>query len=259
METHGQFIRPDGHFLSYRHLKFSEDTVKPGWVFISGYGADMQGAKAAYIFELARKTKTNCLIFEHFGHGTSSGSLLEGTIGRWKEDAIALLDEFTKGPQILVGSSLGGWLMLLMASKRPERIQGMIGIASAPDFTNIYWDSMTQDQREVLMNKGHVDIFQWGSNRTITRNLIEDGRNHFVMGNTLHYPCPVILLHGQKDEIIPWESSQKLLEQIDAPFVSFTLIKNGDHGLARTQDLNMLKGALFAMSSQDFEHNCGAP
>lgn len=248
METHGQFKRKDNHFLSYKRLKFEESTSKPGWIFISGYGADMQGPKATFIFELAQKTKTNCLIFEHFGHGTSSGSLDEGTIGRWKEDTIAFLDEFTEGPQILIGSSLGGWLLLLAALERPQRVHGMIGIASAPDFTETYWNAMTPNQRKALMRDGEVDLTIWGRTRRISRILVEDGRANFVMNRPLHYSCPVILLHGEKDDLIPWEISQKLLEHIDAPSVTLTLIKNGDHGLIRPQDFDVLKSALLSLS-----------
>ena len=184
------------------------------------------------------------------GHGASSGDIAQGTIGRWREDAIAIIDSLTAGPQILVGSSMSGWVMLLAALARPERIVGLIGIAGAPDFTEeLLWPRLTPAQRAEIGERGAVvlpsDFDPAGY--LYTRALIEDGRRHLLLRGPIPLAMPVRLLHGLRDESVPWQLSLRLAERLNSRDVVVTLIKDGDHRLSSHSDLARLAQTLDAL------------
>jgi pimeloyl-ACP methyl ester carboxylesterase len=186
------------------------------------------------------------LRFDYSGHGTSGGQFEQGTIGRWAADALAIIDQVSEGPLVLVGSSMGGWIALLAASARPERVAALIGIAAAPDFTEVLmWQAMSFEQRITLMSKGVLDVpSQYGDPYPITRALIEDGRNHLLLHEAIAINCPVRLLHGQCDPDVPWEFALRIADQLTGRDVRVILVKDGDHRLSRPQDLALLRQTL---------------
>lgn len=230
---------PGGLSIAYR----KSDGRSPGVIFLPGFGSDMGGSKARHLAAWAEREGRAFLRFDYFGHGHSSGDFELGTIGHWGNDALALLDIVAApGPQVLVGSSMGGWLMLLVAQSRPERIAGMVGIAAAPDFTeDLIWDQLGPAQRDALMQEGRLVIpSDYDAPYRITRTLIEEGRNHLVLRSPLHLEAPLRLLHGTEDKDVPWERSLSLLDAYEGRDARLTLVKGGDHRLSRPEDLDLL-------------------
>jgi pimeloyl-ACP methyl ester carboxylesterase len=222
----------------------------PGLVFLGGFRSDMTGTKAAFLEALARRRGQAFLRFDHFGHGQSSGRFEDGTISRWADDAIRVLDALTEGPQILIGSSMGGWLMLLAARARPARLHALIGIAPAPDFTSeLMWPRFSDQQRAALLRDGIIHLpSEYGDPAPITRGLIEDGNRNALLDAPIEVTCPVRLLHGMADPDVPYRHSFRLVEQLTGGDVHLTLIKDGDHRLSRDQDLALLARTVAALS-----------
>ena len=239
MET-GRLDRGDGTHLAWARTPGHAPTT----VFLPGFRSDMTGAKAIAVEAWCREAGSACLRLDYSGHGASDGAFTDGTIGQWTADALTLIDTLTEGPLILVGSSMGGWIALLIALARPHRTAGLIGIAAAPDFTQaLMWDAMMPPERATLQRDGVLHLpSQYGDPTPITLRLIEEGRTHLLMPNPIPIPCPVRLLHGQQDPDVPWETALRLSEQIQSPDVQITLIKDGDHRLSRTPDLALLRG-----------------
>ncbi len=188
----------DGATIAYRRLV----GAGAGIVFLCGFRSDMTGTKALFLEDYCRRRGRPYVRFDYFGHGASSGEIALGTIGRWAEDAVAVLDSLTEGPQILVGSSMGGWIMLLAALARLPRIRALVGVAAAPDFTeDLLWPRLTAEQRRELSETGRVilpsDYDPAGY--TYSRELIEDGRRHLLLRSDIALDCPVRLLHGMRD------------------------------------------------------------
>ena len=215
----------------------------PGIVFMTGFMSDMTGTKALALEELCRDRGHAFLRFDYQGHGASSGNFADGTIGLWAEDALAAFDALTEGPQVIVGSSMGGWIMLLTALARPQRIAGLLGIAAAPDFTeDLLAQSLTEEQLQIIGSNGSITIpSEYGDPYTITKALLDDGTNHLVMRTEIALDCPVRLLHGLEDSSVPWQRSLTLQERLRSDDVDVTLIKGGDHRLSRDQDLKKLQ------------------
>jgi pimeloyl-ACP methyl ester carboxylesterase len=223
----------------------------PGVVFCTGFMSDMTGSKAVVIEQFAREAGLACLRFDYSGHGESEGKFAEGSIGAWFADAVAAFDALTQGPQIIVGSSMGGWIALLLARARPQRVKALVGIAAAPDFTeDLMWGEMPPATRAELMDKGVIhQPSQYGEEPyTITKKLIEDGRDHLVLRGPLEFAGPVRLLHGMKDTDVPWRLAPKIAETLTSDDVRVTLIKDGDHRLSRDQDLALLRATLAELS-----------
>lgn len=244
-----EFRRPDGAVIAYeRHA--AQDQNLPGVVFLHGLRSDRGGTKAEAMARHATARGYGLLRFDMFGHGASSGRFEDGGISRWVEDAVAVLDELTTGPQILVGSSMGGWVMVKTAMARPEEVAGLVGIAVAPDFTeDLMWSAFSAAQREALMSEGGVDLpseYDDGPYR-ISRHLIEDGRKNLVLRQEVPIACPVRLIHGQRDTAVPWDTSLRLAERITGDDVRIHLVKDGDHRLSRPQDLETLCGFIDAL------------
>jgi pimeloyl-ACP methyl ester carboxylesterase len=185
----------------------------------------------------------SCVRFDMFGHGDSSGTFAGGNISRWAEDTVDVIDSLTQGPQILIGSSMGGWVMLQAALARPGRVAGLIGIAPAPDFTEDFMPAnylpakREQDKQEGIYNvQSDCDERPY----PISHSLIEDGRRNLMLRDSILISCPVRLIHGQKDSAVPWETSMRLAEKLASDDVSVVLVKNGDHRLSEPADIDRL-------------------
>lgn len=222
----------------------------PGIIFLGGFMSDMTGTKATALESYARATGRAFLRFDYQGHGASSGKFEEGTIGLWAEDAIAVLDKLTEGPQILIGSSMGGWIMLLTALARPARVAGLVGIAPAPDFTeDLMWDRYGPEVRAILERDG---IYREPSDYSeepysITKALIEDGRRHLLLRAPIPIACPIRLIHGMADDAVPWETSINIAQQVESDDVEITLVKDGDHRLSEADDIARLERCITAL------------
>jgi pimeloyl-ACP methyl ester carboxylesterase len=220
----------------------------PGVVFLGGFMSDMTGSKAQALEAFCVARGQAYVRFDYQGHGISSGRFEDGSIGRWVGDAVAVLDRLTEGPQILVGSSMGGWLMQRAALARPARVAGLVGIATATDFTEeLIWPSLDEAARRRLMAEGRVAVPSdyAAAGYTITRTLIEDGRRHLLFGTApIPITCPVRLLHGTADRDVPWQLSTRLADALAATDVVVTLIKGGDHRLSTPSDLARIAAAV---------------
>jgi pimeloyl-ACP methyl ester carboxylesterase len=203
----------------------------------------MSGNKALYLEDYCCRRGQAFVRFDHFGRGASSGEASIGTIGRWAEDAIAVVDSLTQGRQILVGSSMGGWIMLLVALARPARIEGLVGVAAAPDFTeDLLWPRLDPVQRQQLRESGGLTLLSEydPAGYAHRMSLFEDGKRHLVMRGAIALGCPVRLLHGMADTSVPWQTSLTLAERLTSSDVVVTLMKDGDHRLSRESDLARL-------------------
>jgi pimeloyl-ACP methyl ester carboxylesterase len=223
--------RPDGNSVAYAKTV----GAAPGVVFLGGFRSDMTGTKAMALEEWAERTGRAFLRFDYLGHGQSSGRFEDGTIGRWLDDSLAAIDQLTTGPLVLVGSSMGGWLSLLMARARPQRLAGLVLIAAAPDFTErMLLKGLSAEDRIALERDGRLERpSQYSPEPSVfTWKLIEEGRRHLLLDKKLVLPCPVRLLHGQSDPDVPWEDSLQIAQHLEAPEVITTLIKGGDHRLS---------------------------
>lgn len=245
MEEAGRLACADGLELAYLRTPGSAPTV----VFLPGFRSDMQGAKAVEVAELCAARGAGCLRLDYTGHGASGGRFEDGTISRWAADALHGIDRLTEGPLVLVGSSMGGWIALLVALARPDRVAGLVGIAAAPDFTErLMWDAMLPAERETLLRDGVVFApSEYGDPLPITRALIEDGRGRLLLDGPIPLACPVRLLHGRLDPDVPWETALRLSERLDAPDVQVTLLKDAGHRLSRPADLALLRRTVAAL------------
>ncbi len=235
----GSLARPDGAAIAYHRLEGST----PGIVFLGGFRSDMTGTKALFLEDYCRRRGHAYLRFDYFGHGMSSGDFADGTIGRWLDDAVAAIDSLTEGPQILVGSSMGGWIMLLAALARPERVAALVGIAAAPDFTEeLLLPRLTPEQSREIEETGRVVLPSDydAAGYLYARALIEDGREHLLLGAPIPLDVPVRLLHGIADTSVPWQLSLRLAERLRGRDIVVTLVKDGDHRLSSDADLARL-------------------
>jgi pimeloyl-ACP methyl ester carboxylesterase len=208
----------------------------PGVMFCGGFMSDMTGAKALRLGQAFTR-------FDYAGHGQSEGKFEDGTIGDWAADALAVLDRATRGPLVLVGSSMGGWIALKLALARPDRVAALVGVAAAPDFTeDLMWHEFPAEAKMVLETEGVIYEPSDYSDRPypITMNLIHEARGHLLLRGDIAIDMPVRLLHGMLDPDVPWKRSLMLAEKLSAQDVCVTLIKDGDHRLSREQDLELL-------------------
>ena len=226
----------------------------PGVVFLTGFKSDMTGGKALALEDFCRARGNAFLRFDYQGHGQSSGDFNTGTIGAWASDAIDALDRLTDGPQVLVGSSMGGWMMLLVARARPARIAGLLGLASAPDFTeDLIPAALDADQLATLNADGFVLIpndYDDGEPYRINKLLLDEGKNQLLLREPLHLDCPVRLIHGINDKDVPWETSMRIMDTVISTDVEVTLVKAGEHRLSEDHDLERLRRTLGALLDQ---------
>jgi pimeloyl-ACP methyl ester carboxylesterase len=232
------FTRPDGLKLAYRHRKATVPNG-PTYVFLPGYKSDMLGGKAIAMDAWAQAHGAALVRFDYEGCGESEGVFEDGTLTGWRDDALVLIDALATGPIVLIGSSMGGWLALLVALARPGRVAALIGIAAAPDFTD--W-GFTPGEKAVIRCDGRLERpSEYGPEPMVTtRGFWESGNANLLFSDTIPVDCPVRLLHGQRDDTVPWETALRLASALRSADVQTTLVKDGDHRLSRDQDIALL-------------------
>lgn len=236
-----------------RNLAYSQSTGDgPGIVFLGGFNSDMQGTKALYLEDWAISRGRAFLRFDYSGHGESSGNFLDGCVGDWAEDAAAIIDALTEGPQLLVGSSMGGWISLLLAREMPGRISGLVTIAAAPDFTNRLWAGLSESERESLEVNGRVTRLSAYSEEpyVFTKRLIEDGRRQSIFEKPLRLACPTRMLHGTDDQDVSHDVSLKLMEHAEGTDVRLTLVKGAEHRFSDANCLGLIVDAIEDVSAR---------
>ncbi|OWY01554.1 alpha/beta hydrolase [Thioclava sp. IC9] len=218
----------------------------PGVVFLGGFKSDMEGTKALALEDWAKREGRAFLRFDYSGHGVSDGAFEDGAIGDWFEDARDVIMAKTEGPQILVGSSMGGWISLLMAREHPEKVAGLVTIAAAPDFTEDgYWASFDKETRHKLESEGSIAVpSDYGEPYVITRRLINEGRERLVLRSPLALPFPTRFLQGTADEAVSTETAIRLLEHAEGADMRLTLVKGADHRFSDPDCLALIETAL---------------
>jgi pimeloyl-ACP methyl ester carboxylesterase len=228
----------------------------PGLFWLGGFNSDMKGTKALALDQWAAAHGRACVRFDYSGHGESGGAFTEGTIGRWLEESVAVFDRFCRGAQVVIGSSMGGWMALLLAreiAKRPAvraslgaSLAGLVLIAPAPDFTEeLMWKGFSHEARQDIETKGvWLRPSDYGEPYPITRALIEEGRNHLLLGRAIEVGCPVRILQGVQDPDVPWRHALALADRLPSDDVVLTMIRDGDHRLSRPQDIARIIAAV---------------
>jgi pimeloyl-ACP methyl ester carboxylesterase len=242
-ESRGALVREDGSTLAWRRVQGEGPTV----VWLGGFHSDMNGTKAEVLSEQAQATGGGYVRFDYFGHGESEGRFQDGTISRWRDDALAVIDDLTDGPLVLVGSSMGGWLACLAAIARPDRVKALVLIAPAPDFTEKLMEPELSDEAKAAIARDGFWIrpsaYDDGG-YAITRKLLEDGARWSILPGPVPIDVPVRVLQGGDDPDVPWTHALELANALNSHDVVFTLIKDGDHRLSRPQDLERLVAAV---------------
>jgi pimeloyl-ACP methyl ester carboxylesterase len=224
----------------------------PGLFWLGGFKSDMAGTKALALDEWAAAQRRACVRFDYSGHGESGGAFVDGTIGRWLEESVVVFDRFCAGPQVVIGSSMGGWMALLLAreiARRPAgraSLAGLVLIAPAPDFTEVLmWNGFSPKVKQEIESKGvWLRPSEYGEPYPITRALIEEGRNHLLLGSAIEVGCPVRILQGAQDPDVPWQHAFALAHRLPADDVVLTMIQDGDHRLSRPQDIARIIAAV---------------
>ena len=227
---------------------------EPGLFWLGGFNSDMRGTKALALDAWAAEHGRACIRFDYSGHGESGGAFIDGTIGRWLEEGLAVFEQFCRGPQVVIGSSMGGWMALLLARAIAKReaagatVAGLVLIAPAPDFTEqLMWNAFSDEAREEIRTKGvwmRPSEYDDGTPYPITRALIEEGRNHLLLGSAIEVGCPVRILQGAQDPDVPWRHAFALAHRLPAEDVVLTMIQDGDHRLSRPQDIARILAAV---------------
>ena len=226
---------PDGRRIAYRLLEGRDPTL----VFLPGYMSDMAGGKASALFAWAEREGRACLLLDYSGCGESEGDFAAGTLTRWREEVVALIEAYTAGPVQLIGSSMGGWLMLLVAETLGERVAALVGIAAAPDFTE--WGRTAEEKSRLAAGFTVCDENPYGPEPTpLHPGFFADGQALLRLANAIPIDCPVRLIHGQRDEDVPYDISLRLASALRSGDIQVTLVKDGDHRLSRQQDIALL-------------------
>ena len=244
MDDLERLTRPDGETLALKRVRGAGPTV----VWVGGFRSDMEGTKAVALDAAARERGWTYVRYDHFAHGASSGDWREATIGRWREDAIALLDSL-EGPVVPVGSSMGGWVALLLALARPERLAGLVLVNPAPDFTeDLMWPGLADHERQAILREGETRIVEEGLGEyVLTRRMFEEARDWLVLRGALPIAVPVHILQGRADDVVPWRRQSALIERLTGGDVRLDLIADGDHRLSSPTDLDRLIDAVERM------------
>jgi pimeloyl-ACP methyl ester carboxylesterase len=249
MDNIQTLVRPDGETLAFRRVAGEGPTV----VWIGGFRSDMDGTKAVTLDAAARDRGWDYVRYDHFAHGRSSGDWRQATIGRWREDAIAMIDALT-GPVIIVGSSMGGWVALLLALARPERLSGLVLVNPAPDFTeDLMWPGLADHERQAILREGETLVMEAGLGEyVLTRRMFEEARDWLVLRGALPVAAAVHILQGRADDVVPWRRQIALVERLSGGDVRLDLIEGGDHRLSSASDLARLTAAVERMRVQAF-------
>jgi len=236
-----KLTRPDGEALALKRLRGDGPTV----VWIGGFRSDMEGTKALALDAAARERGWSYVRYDHFAHGRSSGDWRKATIGRWREDAIALIDSL-EGPVIPVGSSMGGWVALLLALARPERMAGLVLVNPAQDFTErLMWPGLADHERQAILREGETLIVEEGLGEyVLTRAMFEEARDWLLLDAPIPITAPVHILQGRADDVVPWRHAATLVERLTGGDVRLDLIEGGDHRLSGPADLDRLVEAV---------------
>lgn len=240
------FITEQGRTIAFH----KSEGKGPGVVFLGGFASDMDGTKAVFLEQWAQKNSRAFLRFDYSGHGQSSGEFRDGCIGEWAADAMAVIAAQTDGPQILVGSSMGGWISLLVARAMPERVGALVGVAAAPDFTeDSMWAGMSNVLRAKLQREGVIyEPSDYGDPYTITLKLIEDGRNQLVLRDELPLPFPVRLLHGTADADVDMQVPLRLMDHAACDDLQLNFVKGADHRFSDPRCLGLIQEAVAEVS-----------
>ena len=220
-----------------------QDGIGPVIMFLSGHGSDMFGSKAEALAAYCSSQNRAFLRFDYSGHGLSDGSMLDGTISSWTADALHMIDNLTDGPVILVGSSLGGWIMLNVAKARGDKVAGCIGIAAAPDFTEtLIWQSLTDDQKTQMASEGQIALPNPYADEDIIYpyQLITDGRNNLLLDKPLPITCPIILNQGMADHEVPWQTAPAIAEAVESHDVTIQLVKSAGHRFSSEAEIALI-------------------
>ena len=220
-------------------------------MFFSGYKSDMTGTKACSIESYCKEQNISFTKFDYFGHGASDGEFTEGTIKRWLKDSLLIFDNITTGNQILIGSSMGSWIMFLLASLRKERVAGLIGIASAPDFTKVFWKNANKNIKKRLLDKGiYFQNSLYSNEKTpITLRFIKDSKNFYILDKKIKINCPIRLIHGLKDIDVSYKSSIELSRNVYSSNLSLYFLPDGDHRLSGTKEINLITKLIMELYS----------
>lgn len=243
--------RPGKPVLAYFLTPAAESSKSlPAIVFLGGYRSDMSGTKATWLESQCRARGQTYVRFDYRGHGSSGGKFEDGVISQWMEDAIAILDMLTADPVILVGSSMGGWISLLIAQRRAERIAGIVGIAAAADYTREIKKNLTTDQQNEMSEKGSIALPNDYSDKPyiVTKNLIEDAELLCLLDRDNYIRAPIRLVHGMKDADVPWQNSFRIKNAVIGGDVSVVLIERGDHRLSTPENLEIIDAQIRALS-----------
>ncbi len=242
--TQTQFHSAAGHRIAFRHTPGQG----PALVFLPGYMSDMAGSKACAVFDWAVSQNRACLLLDYSGCGQSSGAFAKGSLSRWRDEVLALIAAQCDGPVVLVGSSMGGWLMLLVAQTIPAQVAALVGIAAAPDFTD--WGYGADQQARLAAGETVLEANPYGPEPTPLHPAFwRDGQAQRVLGGAIALACPVRLLHGQADPDVPWQTALRLAQALRSADVQVTLIKDGDHRLSRASDIALLLRTIAALTT----------
>ena len=241
-----------GHGDAMRRIAVrARDGAAPGLFWLGGFNSDMKGTKALALDAWAAEHGRACVRFDYSGHGESGGKFVDGTIGRWLEDSLAVFEQFCRGPQVVIGSSMGGWMALLLAREvakhsKNASLAGLVLIAPAPDFTEeLMWKSFSPAVRQQIETQGvWLRPSQYGEPYPITRGLIEEGRHHLLLGSAIEVGCPIRILQGAQDPDVPWQHAFALTHRLPSDDVVLTMIQDGDHRLSRPQDIARIIAAV---------------
>ncbi len=242
------FTSKQGRRLAYNKTEGSADL--PGVIFLSGFMSDMTGSKATAFEEICKARGQSYLRFDYSGHGESDGEFVDGSIGQWAEDAMAAFDELTKGPQVLVGSSMGGWISLLVALQRKDRVKAIVGIAAAPDFvTEVFESGFSDEQKRELAENGLTYVPSgYEHPYPISRGLVEDGAHQKLLHTDIDLTCPVRLVQGTEDEAVAFDKPARIKAALLSDDVEITMIKGGNHSLSRPEDIEVIDQKIREMS-----------
>ena len=228
-----------GENLAYSH---EENGSKTSVFFFGGYASDMTGTKATALSQWCEKNNYNFIRFDYSGHGKSEGNFEDGGITKWSSEATEILKNFSNEKNIIIGSSMGGWISLIVSLRNLNLISALIGIASAPDFVVGEWNRLSDEQKAQIKNDGKI-IINWdkyNDDYTITYKFLKDGMNNMLLNSEINVDCPIRLLHGRLDQVVSYETSEKIIEKITSKNKKLTIIEDGDHSLSRESDLQLL-------------------